>query len=185
MEKIQKTLNKIIEKTLNKIYIFTLWKRTQIIGFSWQFGFMLYLIGGYICIYPIVSYFFTIILFEFHFISIWSLIIFFFSFLLSGIAYGYRISISEKFLIFYPTIFFIPYGRIKASLSDICFKNKCLFNKNSKICIYHEDDPWCEMGFCDWVEIKNYKKSYAIGNNNNYEILLQKIKKTIELKTNL
>lgn len=182
MKEIEKLFKKIINKTLNKIYTFNFFKRTQIIGFSWEFGFMMYLMGGATIVYPIVSYLFTIVLFDFSFLSVWSLIIFFFSFFLSGIVFGFRISISEKFLIFYPTIFFIPYNRLKVRLSNVNFKEADLGNKSNEVCIYHDKDDWCEMGFCDWITIKNLKKCYEIGGNDNYKFLLRVITNDVKSK---
>lgn len=171
-----KEIEKIFKQIVNKIYLFTLFQRTQIIGLSWEVGFMTYLMGGFGIAYPIMSYVFTIFLFEFSFISIWSLIIFFLSLFLFGIIFGFRISISEKHLIFYPTIFFIPYNRIKVNLSNVNFKEIDTVSESNQVYIYHEYDPWCEMGFCDWVKIKSIKKCYEIGGNENYDVLLKIIK---------
>lgn len=149
---------------------------------NWKFSALLYMQGGFI-IHPIILVLIDILKGQpIGTTSIWSitsLLVFISSLILIAIGYGYRIAISSKQIKVHHTFFLFPFSGIVAELKNVRFKevdesNHTLFS------IYMESDPWADMGFADWVQIKYQGKKMDIGDNENYQELFQKIKQRVE-----
>jgi len=176
-----------MKNPLDFIGHFELGKTSYLFGFSWKFGWLIYL-QGCVLIHPLLLFLILHITgqsFAGHstYFSIESLIALVLGFVIMAVGFGYRVAVSEEYFKLYLTVMFIPYKGFKARTEQVRFDELKDTDSKGSVSIYMDSDPWAEMGFEDWVEVKFEDKKFDIGDNGNYAELYAKIKEVVEKHT--
>jgi hypothetical protein len=174
----------MMKNPLDVIGYVELGRTSYLFGFSWKFGWLIYLQAS-VLIHPLLLLLvlhFSGRSFAGHetFFSLESLIALGLGFIIMGVGFGYRVVVSKEHFKLHLTMLFIPYKGFTARTADVRFEEGRETDSEGTVCIYKDSDPWAEMSFEDWVQVSHAGKKYDIGDNGNYATLYAKIKEAVE-----